>query len=137
VTTALAVLRARARRLTATLLPLLVLRAVIPFGFMPMAADGRLSIELCPGEGALPSAIAAGHSQHSHTSGHHGGSSPDTHQGPCLFAAGASPAVAPTVLAFAAPPAVQTPCAARDGACTVSLPTIHRTQSARAPPQFA
>jgi hypothetical protein len=123
-------LRRRRRRLTAVLLPALLLRSLIPFGFMPIASHGGLSIGLCPGEGAMPAAGAAAHSQHAH---HHSG----THPPQCLFAASTAPAFAPAVLAPPAPLADAAPRTAPDDACTVNLPSIRRAQSPRAPPQFS
>jgi hypothetical protein len=112
------------------LLPALLLRSLIPFGFMPIAAHGGLSIGLCPGESAMPAAVAASHSQHVH---HHSG----THPPPCLFAASTAPTFAPAVLALPVPLGDAAPCAAPDDACTVNLPSIRRAQSPRAPPQFS
>jgi hypothetical protein len=128
--TCLPFVRRRGRRLTAVLLPALLLRSLIPFGFMPLADHGGLSIGLCPGEGAMPAAIAAGQSQHVH---HHSGSHPP----PCLFAASTAPAFAPAVLAPPMLLADAATCAAPDEACAVNLPSIRRAQSPRAPPQFS
>jgi len=130
VTAGLALLRRRGRRLTSWLLPALLLRSLIPFGFMPMADAGGLSLGLCPGEGAMPAAVAAAHSQHFHP---HSGSHPP----PCLFAVSATPALASTCLAPPLPLTGEARCAAPVSVCTVKLPSICRAQSPRAPPQFA
>src|SRR5437764_15141392 len=54
-------LRGRRRRFAALLLPALLLRALIPFGFMPLAGGNGLTLGLCPGEGALTSVLASAH----------------------------------------------------------------------------
>ena len=130
VTSGLALLRRRGRRLTSWLLLPLVLRSLIPFGFMPIADAGRLSIGLCPGEGPMPAGMTLARSQHLH---HH----PGSHQPPCLFAASATPALASACPAPAGPLADGARCAAPDSVCSVNLPSIRRAQSPRAPPQFA
>ena len=134
---------ARQRRLLLALLvlPVLVLRALVPVGFMPVVvSDGSLSIEFCPGQGTLPpgidaGALHAGHLAHHHA--HHAGGDPsrpsDAHHAPCLFSLSASPAFASAVAlpapspaaatAFGAPPPVR-----------VFLPAIVRAQSPRGPP---
>jgi hypothetical protein len=137
-------LRSRGRRWTALLLPVLVLRALIPFGFMPVVAGGGMTIGLCPGEARLPPGIAAAHhlAEHSghalaaHGGGHAGELGGAAHHAPCLFAASATPAIAPAIVALAphdgreaqAPPAA---------AAHFFLPTILRAQSPRGPPLFA
>src|SRR5437764_884661 len=55
----LAYLRGRRRRFAALLLPPLLLRALIPFGFMPLIGASGLTLGFCPGEGALPAGLAA------------------------------------------------------------------------------
>src|SRR6266566_8938908 len=52
-------LRGRRRRFAALLLPALLLRALIPFGFMPLIGASGLTLGFCPGEGALPAGLAA------------------------------------------------------------------------------
>jgi hypothetical protein len=62
-----------ARSWLAWLLPLLVLRAVIPAGFMLAWVDGSLQIVLCSGAGPLPlspPAVTATHEHDAHA--HHG-----------------------------------------------------------------
>jgi hypothetical protein len=141
-------LRRSARRLTPLLLPALLLRALIPIGFMPLISSGGLTIGFCPGEGALPAALAAANVQllRAHTAHHdhlvgggaHGPGEPgrSAHEAPCLFAASAKPAFAPAILAVA----VSAPDVAAHSAPvtdTVFLPTIHRAQSSRGPPLSA
>jgi hypothetical protein len=135
-------LRSR-RRLLALLLPALVLRALIPFGFMPVVAGGGMTIGFCPGE-VQPPGIAAAHQISAHQdlhAGHHLGHGGDpgssgAHHAPCLFAASASPAFSPAVLALAPSDAHRAqPVEAL--AARVFLPTILRTQSPRGPPAIA
>ena len=129
-TAGLTVLRRRRRRLTAVILPALLLRALIPFGFMPMADAGGLSVGLCPGEGAMPAAMVTAHSQHLH---HHSGSHPP----PCLFAASSTPALGSACLTPPLPLTDGARCATPEAVGTLNLPSIRRAQSPRAPPQFA
>jgi hypothetical protein len=118
-------------------LPALLLRALIPPGFMPVAAGPGFALEFCPGAAALPPGLAhaAGHA-HRH---HHGGSGQpsdpsSSHHAPCLFAASATLAPAPVLAEpLAAAPAGQAAGAhIRDG--QLFSPTILRTQSPRGPP---
>ena len=120
----------RQRRLTALVLPALVLRALIPFGFMPIAASGGPSIGLCPGTAGLPPGIVHTHGSHAGTGGDGAGT---IHHAPCLYAASSTIAGAPAaaVLAFSAPPTASVD--AGPAACIFS-PTILRAQGARAPP---
>jgi hypothetical protein len=119
------------KRLLAALLPLLVLRLLIPVGFMPMAGSDGLSIGLCPGDGPLPPTLA-----HLHHGGQHGGTGGGAHHAPCLFAASAGAALAPAFLALplSTPPAVP---AALPRSDRHSPPSICRAQSPRAPPRSA
>lgn len=143
VTEGIPYLRKRRRWIAWLVLPVLVLRALIPFGFMPVASDGTLSIEFCPGEGTLPpgiTAVALGSGHHAHHHAHHPGSDPaapdGTHHAPCLFALSASPAFAPAVAlpALDAPPATAFVAASSS---RVFLPAILRAQSPRGPPFLA
>jgi len=135
VTTGPAFVPRRLRRITILLLPALLLRSLIPFGFMPMADAGGVSIGLCPGEGPMPAAMgAAAHAQHMHHSAHHDGAHSGSHQAPCLFAASASPTFAPALPALPASVSDATPCRLPDAAGSVTLPSIRRAQSPRGPP---
>ena len=131
-------LRRRARRLTSLLLPALLLRALIPFGFMPLLSGGAVTIGLCPGD-ALPGITAAhtGHAgEHAQHSGGTLGAPVGTHHAPCLYAASAAPGFAPAMLAVA----VSAPDVAVQRLPTsdaVFLPTILRAQSSRGPPLSA
>lgn len=119
---------------------MLVLRALIPFGFMPVASSGSLGIEFCPGEGTLPPGISAhalhaGHLAHHHV--HTGGGDPSQpsgeHHAPCLFALSASPAFAPVIMLPAPDPAAATAFTAPQ-TVRVFLPAIVRAQTPRGPP---
>jgi len=122
-------------------LPVLVLRALVPVGFMPVVVSGgSLSIEFCPGQGTLPpgidaGALHAGHLAHHHA--HHSGGDPsrptDAHHAPCLFSLSASPAFAAAVALPAADPAAATVFGAPPPS-RVFLPAIVRAQSPRGPP---
>jgi hypothetical protein len=53
----------------ALVLPALLLRGLVPVGFMPMALDGRLEIALCPGTVDVATFIAESkdpHARHHH-----------------------------------------------------------------------
>ena len=126
------------RRLLALILPLLLLRLLVPAGFMPMGGAGGLEIVLCPEAAALPPGLAMAHAgHHMQHAGHAGGTAPPAaeHHAPCLFAAGAAPAVPPAVLLAAASPAATTAAPLPAQARKIALPVTLRAQSARAPPQ--
>ncbi len=120
-------MRARSRALLAAILPALVLRALIPVGFMPVAASAGPEIQLCPG---IVSAAGV-HSGHHHH--HEAGSAEGSAHSLCVFAASAAPAVAP-VAATMPLRAVDGDCLALAHSSCLRLPSILRTQSARAPP---
>jgi hypothetical protein len=125
----LSAMRGRSRALLGLVLPALVLRALIPFGFMPVAGNGGPTMELCPGAMA-----AGGHGPMHHE--HSGGSLPGSAHALCVFAASAAPALAPVVLAAA--PAADSSAAGRAAdPASLQLPTILRAQAARAPPSLA
>lgn len=123
-------------------LPVLVLRALVPVGFMPVVASGgSLSLEFCPGQGTLPPGIEAGalHAGHlAHHHAHHSGDDPsrpsDAHHAPCLFALSASPAFAPAGPALAPPPPAAIALTADDSSSRASVPAIVRAQTSRGPP---
>ena len=136
-TGALPDLRTRRQWLAWLLLPALLLRALIPAGFMPVAGAGGPHLGFCPGAGELPpgaTAPAAHGSERGHT--HHGGDGrgiPVTpHHPACVFSAGAT-------TAFAVPPTDALPAPALASlteriAAPVFLPAILRAQSPRGPP---
>ena len=128
---------ARRRKLLLALLvlPVLVLRALVPVGFMPVSERGGFHIDFCPGEAQPPGALAAQPLAHHH---HHGGadhgapSSPASHA-PCLFALSASPAFAPAVAAAPLIPPAATPLA-ESPVSREFVPAIVRAQIPRGPP---
>jgi len=123
--------RCRQRRLVAVVLSALVLRALIPAGFMPVAGAGGLSLDFCPGAGALPPGLVA--HDHAHPSGGAGTDPDRTHHGPCLFSIGASTtfAAAPTSVALLVPALVTS---IERSTNLVFSPAIVRAQSSRGPP---
>jgi len=60
----------------------MMMRAVVPPGFMPAAADGRLVVTLCHGEDSVTIDLGGGAGQDADKSGH----ALDRH-GPCVLAA--------------------------------------------------
>jgi hypothetical protein len=122
--------RARSHLLLAVILPALVLRALIPFGFMPVAGSGGPALQLCSGVAAM----AGAPSGHQH---HHGtGSSDGSVHALCAFAASAAPAVTPAAPAILYS-AINVSCAGPTDTCGIRAPSILRAQSARAPPSLA
>lgn len=120
---ALQAMRARARVLLALVLPALLVRALIPVGFMPSAGSGGPAMQLCPGTAAM----AGGH--------HHAGTGAPEGAAHtlCVFAASAAPAVAPVVPAILLR-SVNIRRVEQTQASSIRSPSILRTQSARAPP---
>jgi hypothetical protein len=134
---ALARLRRRRRRWALLALPALLLRALLPVGFMPLASADGFSLELCPDAGRLPAAASAAADLHAHHH-HHADAGQDAssaaHHAPCLFAASAQLATAPGDAAAAGP---ATPAIAPRDACRATrrfVPSILRSQAPRAPP---
>jgi hypothetical protein len=132
----------RHQPLTAIVLSALLLRALIPAGFMPMSGAGGLSLGFCPGAGAMPPGLSGEASpalQSTHGHAHHaGGAGSDpgrAHHYPCLFSIGATTtfAAAPTSPALIAP-ALKT--LVGGFATVVFLPAILRAQSPRGPPNL-
>lgn len=145
-------LRSRARLIAVALLPAMLLRVLTPVGFMPMHdAHGDVYFAFCPGIGdtMLPPAAtddphrghhamhdhaAPDHAAPDHGAAQHGGDAPvPGHHNVCPYALSAGPALAyavPEVPVRAAPIAPGPP----PTYLSVSLPTIDRAQSARAPP---
>ena len=117
------------------MLPLVLLRLLMPAGFMPVAGAGGMTIGLCPGEAAMavhPGVHAGHHLQHP---GHPSGGAPaGEHHAPCLFAASAAPAVAPDALATVLPAVAAVRVALFARSATVAIASIRRAQSPRAPP---
>ncbi|HYL01700.1 MAG TPA: hypothetical protein VEU78_10925 [Steroidobacteraceae bacterium] len=126
--------RRRRMLLALLVLPVLVLRALVPIGFMPVSDRGSFHIDFCPGEAQPPGALAAQPLAHHHHHGgaDHGAPAPVSHA-PCLFALSASPAFAPAVAALALVPPAAT-ALATDPSSRVFLPAIVRAQTPRGPP---
>jgi hypothetical protein len=125
------------RRLALLVACALLVRGLIPEGFMPVSGAGGLSVELCPAGGVMPPAMAT-HDAHRAQAGHAGHRVP--HPGAphpsCVFSSGAS-------VAFSAALSVPTPAApiiARFSAPAGArhhVPAILRAQSSRGPPSLA
>jgi hypothetical protein len=117
--------------------PALLLRALIPVGFMPFAGASGAYLGLCPGAGAVPPGAAApathaSHLAHTYHGGEGQGIPGNPHHPACVFSAGAA-------TAFAAPPgdAIPGPALAsltEHSTAPIFLPAILRAQSPRAPP---
>jgi hypothetical protein len=137
-TPALARLRARRRRWALLAVPALALRALIPVGFMPVAAQG-IALELCPDAAVLPPGLVLpaqppAHQHHHHSAGAGHDPSSAAHHAPCLFAAGATLATAPPAVVLIAPPLREGDTSARLPGARRFVPSILRAQSPRAPP---
>ncbi len=131
-------LRSRRHQLTWLVLPALLLRALIPAGFMPFAGPGGAYLGLCPGAGSLAPSALIGHGHHHHVAeegGTPGAPSGGHHHPACIFSLGATSAAAATVLLVSAIPAPRAPADRADS--LVILPPILRAQSSRAPPPAA
>lgn len=130
-------LRRRRVRLALLAIPVLLLRALLPPGFMPVAAaDGWIG--LCPGAAALPPGLVASHAHahhhvHGHSPGPAGGAGSAEHSAPCLFAVAAVCAGTPAVVALV-PPNAATPAPSALRCGKVFTPSILRVQSPRGPP---
>jgi hypothetical protein len=129
-------LRADRRRWALLALPALLLRALIPVGFMPVATADGLSIEFCPDAGPLPAAASGAADPHAHHHHHQGGPDPSSasHHAPCPFAASATLAAAPEAASAAAPHAHLRAPGDADLRARAFVPSIVRAQSPRAPP---
>lgn len=133
--TALSQQRAR-RRLLLLVLPALLLRALIPVGFMPIAGPAGPTLGLCPG--AVQQGRAhAGHAAHgaSHTHHHDGADTGSAHHAPCLFSPGASAGLAALPVAGALDHSMlEAP--SLNSSAPPFIPAILRTQSPRGPPHL-
>lgn len=115
--------------------PALVLRALIPIGFMPIGDRDGIHIDFCPGEPQPPGALAGtplAHHHHHHDGADRGTPASTSHP-PCLFSLSASPALVPAAPALAPLPPAAAPLAAGPSSRAL-LPAIVRAQRARAPP---
>ena len=127
----------RRRRLTLLVLPALLLRALIPAGFMPYAGAAGLHIGFCPAAGAMPPGVVylpahAAHVAHAHH-GNDGRGVPGTpHHPACVFSGGAATTFA--VAAINALPTTGPTSPPEYITAPIFLPTILRAQSSRGPP---
>lgn len=75
------------------------MKLLIPAGFMPMVADGRMVVRLCSGTGPMAMAVSGfGQNKTDHDSNH------DKHEQPCAFSGLSAPSLAaadPALLALA------------------------------------
>jgi hypothetical protein len=126
VTAILPALRRRQRWL-ARLLPLLLLRSLIPVGFMPVAA-GAGFIGLCPDAAAMPPGMVM--HEHMH---HAGGADQNGHAPPCPFALSAAIAGVPTLSELIAHFSAVAP-AELPAFASLRIATILRAQAPRGPP---
>ena len=127
--------RRHSRRIIALLLPLMLLRAMLPVGFMPVAENGALHMTLC-GEGHHhPAATESSADQASDqtNSGNHGHSG---ESGYCPFASALVNA-APLGTALSVSVVSSEMGAIFESAAPVRIAAIVRTQSARGPPSFS
>jgi hypothetical protein len=120
------------------LLAALLLRLLVPSGFMPVVADGRPALAAC--DGVAPVAVAAGHHVRAgHGGGHRAADATHHHSGaaPCAFADLATPSLA------GVPPLLPTPTLTFDrpqdsAAAPLFLAASARPRPpARAPPRSA
>jgi hypothetical protein len=121
-------LRTRRQQLTWLLLSALLVRFVIPAGFMPFASPNGPYLGLCPAAGTMP----ATHGGHAHHGGGGAGSPGAPHHPTCVFSAGGATVFAVTPSAALAGSLPMTP--AERVASLISLPAILRAQSSRGPP---
>jgi hypothetical protein len=132
-------LRTRRAWLYAAVVPALLLRALIPAGFMPVAAAGGVAIDFCPGDGAMRPhmRMTQPHAHAESGPAHHSGGAPrPPHPAPCLFAASATLAGAPASSALHLSATAAT-ASALTAFAPVFSPSIVRAQSPRAPPVHA
>ena len=115
----------------ALVLPALLLRGLIPIGFMPMAVDGRLDIALCPGTVDAATFIAASHAAHAQD--HHQHNHQDHRSPACPFALSGSAMPMPALLAHAIP-AVRTQEPRPIATSVFFVSAIARAQLPRGPP---
>jgi hypothetical protein len=133
----MAAFRSRKHIIALALVPALLLRALTPVGFMPMHdAQGGLYLAFCPGIGdtMLPPLESDDPHRHHHAMHDHGdGTSAPQHHNVCPYALSAGPALAYSVPSVPGPASLVSAAPAPDYS-SISVPTIERAQSARAPP---
>lgn len=131
-------LRTRRQRLTWLLLSVLLLRFMIPTGFMPLASPNGPYLGFCPGAGTLPPSASelATHATHAGHVQHRSGGGPGAPGAPhhltCVFSPGGATVFAVTPSAALAASLPMTP--SERTASLTCLPAILRAQSSRGPP---
>lgn len=112
--------RSRKSLLAALILPLLVLKGMLPAGYMPSVEEGQLRIVMCSeglaqqgsGDDPLPASAAPG----------------------CAFAVASLAALPPTLPAVLAPASCHVLLRGAPGTCIAPVPSLKRSQSPRGPP---
>lgn len=113
------------------LLALVLLRSLVPTGFMPAWVDGHFALVLCEGQGALPAARSAAHHHHrvdgaAPVSRQHAGTD-------CAYAQSADPAL-PMALEIPHAPLVPLTDAAPARDVRGPFASLPRYRAARGPP---
>jgi hypothetical protein len=141
---------------SALLIAALLMRGLIPAGYMPAAGHGFFALELCSAVQTQlpePASDATAHHHHgdmadgqtpasdtssalAHNHHHNGSTTPAEHSSPCPFAATALCAPLPAV-AFYAPAIEALPTHVTSEPQVLTSYLIVRAQSARAPPAFS
>jgi hypothetical protein len=113
----------------AWLLPLIVVRALVPVGFMPAWQEGSLTMVVCDSDGTGPAA----HPGHLHHPAHDGPLPRHHGHGECPFAQSTGPALSPALapLTFAYGLTLLTPAAVTSVAAPRIPPRYH---APRGPP---
>jgi hypothetical protein len=122
----------RSRSIALLALPALLLRLLVPAGFMPgLAEDESLTMQVCHGAGGggMQLARSAPHGPDGKTSADHGS--------PCLYAASSVTAPPPLLPAGALVDSPGRDPVAVPRTAAPSLRSLHRAQSPRAPPVHA
>ncbi len=115
------------------LLALVLMRSLIPAGFMPAWVDGALALIVCDGQAYSADTGAAAHSHH-HGAGHSGTAHPSGDD--CSYAQSANPALAFAIdLTPAGSQSLSWDVQAFHASVPVSAPRRYR--SARGPPALA
>jgi hypothetical protein len=107
--------------LIALLLPLMVVRGMLPAGYMPVAEGGEFRMALC--SDGLQQPGQKGHDNHQLPGS----------RGDCLFAHAAASAPPPSIIALAAPEFVDTR-STESSTAQLTASVIPRAQSSRGPP---
>ena len=125
--------RRRGNWLAAIVLPALVLRGLIPVGFMP----GHSGLELCWGGITSSGVTLDGHPgpfHGDHRDGSGKPSQPSEHGAVCTFAASAAGLAPPSAHASVAPMWVSSELPGLRASAVLFTPTVLRAQSPRGPP---